>query len=340
MNLLILTKVAFAFLISLLMTLYLVPLLISVAHKLGILDIPNNQLKNHKTPTPYLGGVGVYIGFIIALALVFPFANNLFLFLVGSTLLLFVGLVDDLIVMKPYQKFFGQIIAAFCFLKGGFYLKEAFLFASPQPLISFFWMFISFGWILTVINAFNLVDVMDGLAATLASSIAFVLLLVAFALSVPVIALLLAAFLGAVIGFLWFNKPTAKIYLGDAGSLFIGGFLATVPFMIPWGTYTTYGFLTPVIIFSIPLLEVGTLILVRTYKKIPFYNGSPDHFSIYLRQSGWSKTEILWYVALLNILLGLCAFLFALSYISLTTLIFLYSIFILCWFSVFWIKRH
>ena len=90
-------------------------------------------------------------------------------------------------------------------------------------------------------------------------------------------------------GFLYFNKTPAKIYLGDAGSLLIGGLLATIPFMIPWGTYTIFGFLTPVIILGVPLVEVASLIIIRTYKKIPFYFGSPDHFAHYLFDQGWTK---------------------------------------------------
>lgn len=327
-------KLSAALSISFLMTKYLIPLLSEVAHKLRVLDIPDGKLKQHGRPVPYLGGLGIYVGFIVSLALTFPFENRLFLFLVGSTLLLFIGLIDDIVAMKPYQKFFGQLVATFCFLKGGLYLKEAFFMAVPTFLGSLIWLVISVGWILSVINAFNLVDVMDGLATTLAITASFSFLIFAILLQCQTVALLLASFLGALIAFWYFNKPSATMYLGDAGSLFLGGLLATVPFMVPWGTYTSFGYLAPVIILCIPLLEVGTLILIRTYKGIPFYQGSPDHFAIYLQQKGWSKWIILGHVSALNVLLLNIAVLFVFNYVSLITLVSLMSAFFVFWYTV------
>lgn len=320
------------------MTYYLVPLLSRVAHKLGILDNPDGKLKQQRTPVPYLGGVAIYIGFITALALVFPFENNVFLLLIGSTLLLFVGLIDDLVAMKPYQKLFGQIIATFCFLKGGFYLKEIFL-SSHQAIWSSFWLIISAGWILSIINAFNLVDVMDGLATTLAIAASVSFFAIALLLDMQTLALLLAAFIGALCAFLWFNYPSAKMYLGDAGSLFIGGFLAAIPFMVPWGTYTAYGYYAPIAILAIPLLEVGTLILVRSYKRIPFYQGSPDHFSIYLQHNGWSKPIILGYVVFMSMVLTLAAIVFFFGILTMGYFVVSMLLFACLWYIIIFIKK-
>ncbi len=301
---------------------YLVPLMIKVAKKLNLMDTPDGKLKKHVVSTPYLGGLAVYLGFIISLCLTFPFENQLFLFLIGSTLLLFVGLIDDCIVMEPYQKLIGQIVATFCFLKAGVHLKTLFFSYLPNVLISFFWM-------LSVINAFNLVDVMDGLSITLAIMASFSFLLCALFFQNSTVALLLSSFLGALVAFFWFNKPLAKIYLGDAGSLFIGGFLATIPFMLPWGLYSATGYLAPVIILFIPFLEVGTLIIIRLYKGIAIYQGSPDHFSMYLRDNGWKTTYILIYVALLSLILlaiALSAIMDFLNFFSLMVCSFLFLI--------------
>src|SRR5579859_1544197 len=156
-------KLLFSSTISFLITFYFVPLLCTIAQKFGVVDVPDGLIKVHESSIPYLGGVAVYTGFISGLALVFPLENSIFSLLVGSTLLLFIGLIDDLVVLKPYQKFFGQVVAAICFIKGGLYLKEQFfhdhlIIALPISLL----------WILTITNAMNLVDVMDGLATTIA----------------------------------------------------------------------------------------------------------------------------------------------------------------------------
>ena len=213
-------RLFFSFFISLLITFYLVPIFAAFAAKLGVMDVPDGKIKKHERAVPYLGGVAVYVGFITTLALICPFEDQIFLFLIGITLLLFIGLIDDLLCMKPYQKFLGQLIVAFCFLKSGFYLKECFFLNNIWSIP------ISLFWILLVINAINLVDVMDGLATTVAicSSVSFFILALFF--NQIHVALLLTTFLGSLCAFLWYNKPSAQIYLGDAGSLFCWWFFS------------------------------------------------------------------------------------------------------------------
>ena len=317
-------KMAFAFVFSFLITFYLVPFFCSIAHRFEFVDIPDGRIKQHKQATPYMGGLAVYCGFLFGLAFTMPIENSIFLLLIGTMLLLFVGLIDDLFVLKPYQKFTAQAIIALCFLKAGFYLKEHFFH-------NIWNMPLSFLWILTVINAFNLVDVMDGLATTVAIGATTTLLVIAFYLQHFTVVILLFAFLGPLYAFLWYNKPPARIYLGDAGSLFIGGFLATVPFLFDWGTYNFYGYLTPIIILAIPLLECGSLILIRWYKGIPVYHGSPDHFCLYLQSNGWSKSQILGYILFLSLYLGLASVLFTLGMLSLGTISALGAFFLIIW---------
>ena len=326
-------KLFFAISISLLITLYIVPIIASFAVRLGVLDIPDGKIKRHERPTPYLGGLAVYLGFITSLALVYPFENKILLFILGSTLLLFVGLIDDVLVVKPYQKFFGQFLASLCFLKAGFFLKETFF------LKSYWNIPISLLWMLSIINAFNLVDVMDGLATSLAIYATGSFMIIALAFNQGNIALLLGSLLGALVGFLWYNKPHARIYLGDAGSLFIGGFLATIPFLFNWGLYNWHGFLTPLIILAIPLIEVCTLVLVRSKKGIPFYQGSPDHFSLYLKYNGWNAYEILVYVFTLSILLFFVALAFVFNKVTFFELIGLGILFMMIWCSCLFYKR-
>lgn len=327
-----LIKPFFSLLFSFLLTFYLVPVFCTIARRLKFVDEPDGKIKKHKQATPYLGGVAIYVGFLASLCLTFPFENNMLLFFVGSTLLLFVGLIDDLVMLKPMQKFAGQLIATFCFLKAGLYLKEQFFYNFWNIPISAF-------WILLVINAFNLVDVMDGLASILAICATTTFLALAFYFQNYVLAILLCAFLGPLIAFFCYNRPMAKIYLGDAGSLFIGGFLASIPFLFNWGTYNMHGYLTPLVILAVPLLEVGTLILVRSYKKIPFYMGSPDHFSIYLQQNGWSKQAILKYVLSHSLLLGLIAVLFASNQLKLISLCLFAAVFLMVWYSALFYRR-
>lgn len=324
-------KMIFGFFIAFLITFYLIPVISSWAIRLNFVDIPDGKIKQHAHPVPYLGGVALYMGFMSSLVLVLPVENRGYLLLLGSTLLLFVGLIDDLVVLKPYQKLFGQCIACLCFLKTGLYLKEQFFYAFWRIPFSILWM-------LMIINAFNLVDVMDGLATTLALFAGMAFLALALFEQQEAVALLLCPFMGALIAFFWFNKPPARIYLGDAGSLLIGGILATVPFLLNWGTFSAYGYLAPLIILAIPLIEVATLVCVRTYKGIPFYKPSPDHFALYLIKNGWSKKNILLFTAFLALILGFVANLLVLDQISLKSVGFIGLIVGLCWNVAIWCK--
>jgi UDP-GlcNAc:undecaprenyl-phosphate GlcNAc-1-phosphate transferase len=317
-------KWIFALVFSFLVTAYLVPIFITLAERLRLLDEPDGKIKKQANPVPYLGGLAVYCGFLCGLALTIPLHSNLSLMLVGATLLLFIGLIDDLVVMMPYQKFFGQCLAALCFLKGGFYLKEHFF--------STLWHLpLSFLWIVSIINAFNLIDVMDGLASSVAIMAAVGFFVIAYLFGQAQEMILLAALIGSLIGFFWFNRPNARIYLGDAGALFIGGILATVPFLLNWGTHTPFGFFAPIIILAIPLLELMTLIIVRTYKGIPFYRGSRDHFACYLQDKGWGKNKVLAYVFGMSVILGTSAFLLVGNTIQITQMPFLAAPFLSIW---------
>lgn len=313
----------FSFLISFLSTFFFVPYVRDWAYKKNILDVPGG-IKQHKKKTPYLGGVAVYFGFLISVFLFLPYKDHYFYLIFGLTILLILGLIDDLLVITPLQKFLGQMVAALNFLTAGFSLKEVFLSSGLNSLLSFF-------WILVVVNAFNLVDVMDGLASSLAIAASISFFIFAYFFELPEIAILLAAFLGGLFGFLYYNQSPAQIYLGDAGSLLIGGFLAIVPFFFNWGFYSAHGFIVPIIILAIPLLEVFFLVLIRTYKNIPFYYGSPDHYCLYLRAKGWSIKSVQKFSLFVSFILFFFAYLVAFEFISFVEIVLFSLLGVLIW---------
>ncbi|MGD1997508.1 MAG: MraY family glycosyltransferase [Candidatus Dependentiae bacterium] len=300
----------FGFAAALVVGLYVIPRLILTAHRFGITDKPNGMLKQHEVATPYLGGLGVYLSFISALALTSPQQNNLLWLILGCTILLFLGLLDDLIDLPPAHKFVGHLVVALGFLHGGICLHTTF-FSSWLATV------VSLVWILTVINAFNLIDVMDGLSSTVALASAVSFAAVAWYTGQSEIVLLLAIFLGAVSAFWWYNKPAARMYLGDSGSLFLGGFFASVSLLIKWGHMHQYGFLVPPVLLALPLGEVLMLVCIRRYKGIKFYKGSRDHFAHYLQARGWSASRILSVVVAVSIAACLLSLLFLANIIPL-----------------------
>lgn len=290
-----------AFLFSSIITFFVAPLFRALAFKTGILDIPDGILKNHERPVAYLGGVAVFLGFIIPVYFfrTYVLELNVHYFLVGLIILLIVGLIDDIYAISPLKKFLGEVCACLFFFKDGLFFKEQFFFdvlpCSLQPLVSISLLniFFSSWWMLTVINAINLIDIMDGLAVAISFVAAVSFCVMAIVSKKYLLAVVMSSLCGSLVAFFCYNKPRASMYLGDAGSLFIGGVLAAAPFFLDWGSSSGGVILAPFFVLFVPLFEVVALIVIRSWKKIPFYYGSPHHFVSYFKKREYSVKKIL-----------------------------------------------
>ena len=292
----------FSVLVSFFVSYFLIPILYRLAKRFSFHDNPDGILKHQKNPIPHLGGVAIFVGLVASVLFFYPELNRHFLFyLLGITALFLVGMLDDFVILSPAQKLLGQIFASLIFIGVGLHAQFLWLLGVAT----------SFFWFLLIINAINLVDVMDGLSVVIAICATFSFLTFATLQVNMSLIILLGSLLGGLLGFISFNLPPASIYMGDAGALFIGGILASVPFLINWCQYSVFGFLCPIIILLIPCFEVLSLVAMRFKKGIPFYLGSPDHFSIYLQKSGWSKNAILIliiFVSLLNLVVSVAVY--------------------------------
>jgi UDP-GlcNAc:undecaprenyl-phosphate GlcNAc-1-phosphate transferase len=268
------------------------------------MNYPNGIVPQHKTAVAYLGGFGVALGAFASFGLFqiltvlgrvpgdrlrqFPWALTM-----GSALFLLLGLYDDLVVLRPAPKFALQILAA-C----------AAMFAGVTPRltgIAILDVALSCAWIVVVVNAVNVTDVCDGLVAGL-SLLAF-LFLSFLGPEHRFVDIILA---GACLGFLVFNRPPARIYLGDAGSHLLGFLLAFLTLGEVSARARLSAYVAMALVAGVPLFEVTFLAAVRTRKRLPFWQGSPDHFSLRLQAAGLSRgqTDLLaWAVMVL-----LCAF--------------------------------
>jgi UDP-GlcNAc:undecaprenyl-phosphate GlcNAc-1-phosphate transferase len=266
-----------SFVLSFLLTIYGTPVTQKVAHRYGLLDFPNGKLKKQKQPVPYMGGVIIYFAFISPVSLMWQFNRELLGILFAGSIILVVGLFDDLKALTPSIKFLFQVIATYILIKSGIHIKLIIL---PSWLNSI----LSFLWILTVINAFNIIDIMDGLAsstAALASLTIFVVSLYNGQFLISILSLSLAA---ALLGFLKFNWEPAKIYLGDAGSMFIGLVIGALAIMGDYSQYNDMAFVSGIIVLAVPLFDIVYVIILRLLKgKSPFV-GSPDHFALRLKK--------------------------------------------------------
>lgn len=284
----------FTFLLAFGLALYLVPRLRDAAIRMNIVDTPDGKLKQHRTPVPYLGGLGVYLAFLVTLAVTFDFDREVLGLILAGTIVLVLGLIDDFRALTPGVKFIGQLLAAAVLIKSGIYIKLVFL-----PL----WVTIPLTvlWIVAVTNAFNIIDIMDGLSGGVAFCATLPLVVVALVNGRVMIAIVTLALAGALLGFLRYNFHPSQIYLGDTGSMFIGLMMASLAML---GSYTGSNLLAslcPGIILGVPLFDMLFVMYIRSRRGVPVVLGSPDHFALRLRKWRFStpQTVVLSYVATL-----------------------------------------
>jgi UDP-GlcNAc:undecaprenyl-phosphate GlcNAc-1-phosphate transferase len=266
--------------LALLLALYLAPILIAAAHRYGIVDKPKPPLKVQTEPVAYLGGLVVFAAFLVSLAVTFPFDQRVLAILLCASLVVAVGLVDDLGTLTPRDKLVGQVVAALVLVKSGVKID---IVALPFPFdeaVSVFWM-------VTCMNAFNIVDVSDGLATSAALVGALGASVVALLNDQPMIAAMSSALLGACAGFLRVNRQPARMYLGDTGSMLLGAMLGALAMVGEYSrTNTISAWFVPLCLCAIPLFDLVLVVVARLHAGRPVYHGSPDHFAVRLRHHG------------------------------------------------------
>jgi UDP-GlcNAc:undecaprenyl-phosphate GlcNAc-1-phosphate transferase len=264
--------------------LYWTPVMRRAALQMGIVDRPDGVLKQHESATPYLGGLAVFAAFLLSVGVFSNFQQETLGLLLSGTIILMVGLIDDFGVLTPPQKLLGQALAATVLIRSGIFIKLEFLgwgIALPLTVL----------WILSVTNAFNIIDIMDGLAPGVAVIAAVAIGVANVLAGRESIALLSFVLAGAVLGFLKHNFHPARIYLGDAGSLFIGFMLAALSMNAGYTRFNLVAVISPALILGVPLFDLAFVMYVRWRRGVPVMKGSPDHFALRLRQMSLSVPE-------------------------------------------------
>ncbi|MBU4148814.1 MAG: hypothetical protein KKB52_00515 [Candidatus Omnitrophica bacterium] len=261
-----------SFLTAFLLSLVFTPLVKKIAIAKGCVAHPREDRWNKKE-TALFGGVAIFLSFVIPyLFLVRLNLETIGIILCGG-IIFGLGLFDDIVHIKPYTKLVGQIVVASLLINFGVSIKVI-----PYPLIA---MPLTIFWVVAVMNAFNLLDNMDGLSGGIAAIVSGILVLYAvingnFALMIP--ALILA---GSLLGFLRYNFTPAQIFMGDSGSMFIGFMLATITLQGSWQESTHLAMIVAVPFFTlvVPLLDTTFVTLMRRFTAHKVFQGGKDHLS-------------------------------------------------------------
>jgi UDP-GlcNAc:undecaprenyl-phosphate GlcNAc-1-phosphate transferase len=273
------------FVLALLLALYGVPLARRAALQFNIVDRPDGRLKHQPEPVPYFGGLAVYLAFLVSLALTLEFRQDVLGLVLGGTLMVMLGLIDDFGVLKPWPKLIGQLIAVLVLIRSGIRIEIA---AFPEWLD----LFLTVVWLIGIINAINIIDVMDGMAGGVSVVACLWLFVVAVVNQDAMVAVMAAALAGSLLGFLRYNFHPASIYLGDAGSLFVGLMLGALAMLGKYTAVNPAALLAPVLILGVPVFDTLFVMYVRWLRGIPAFLGSPDHFALRLRRWPLSVPQV------------------------------------------------
>lgn len=246
----------------------------TIAWKIDFLDKPKANVPQHVKSVAYLGGLGIYIGFI---ASNFVFQTQIpIAFLSFATVFMILGLIDDKIELRPMHKFLIQVAVAI----GAAQYCVSYSFFNIEILD----LALSAFWYLVLLNAFNLTDVCDGLLGGI-SSVIFLIAILAF----PNSANMWLIIAGSIIGFLVFNSPPASIFMGDAGSHLLGFIAAYMTMSNSSIIPSEYSFYLLACLCALPIFEITFLVIVRYRKGLAWWLSSRDHFALRLQRHGFSK---------------------------------------------------
>ena len=273
----------------------LTPLMRKIAIATKVVDQPNASHKSHKKPVPYLGGVAIIIGIITisySTSLISNFTSTTFWLatsVLGPALALgLIGLWDDVKDLPPLPRFIAQSIA-------GIFTASILIITNnvANPTGSnFFDAAITIFWVVGICNSINFFDNLDGGAAGTVAISSAALAYLALTGDQYLIAALAIVTTGATLGFLVWNKNPAKIYMGDAGALFLGVLLATLTIRFEPNAKTQIGsYLTPVFLLAVPILDTTVAVFSRLRRHISPFQGGQDHLSHRLIRAGLSRKQ-------------------------------------------------
>ncbi len=292
-----LIAVGAAFAFSFFLALGLTPLVKRFALKIHCVSLPK-QDRWHSRPTPLLGGVAIFLAFLVSFLLFLRDGMIFWMILLGSSLSVALGLADDLIRIKPSSKLIGQIVIACVTI--GFGVRFA---GSISPLVS---IPLTILWIVGLMNAVNLLDNMDGLAGGIAVISALTLLGNTLMNGHPHVAILMALLIGATLAFLRYNFTPAQIFMGDCGSMLLGYLLAVGAILqIDQGiSNLVVIFALPVLALSVPILDTTLVTLARRLNQRPISHGGRDHASHRLVAFGLSERKAVLTLYIVSLLFG------------------------------------
>jgi UDP-GlcNAc:undecaprenyl-phosphate GlcNAc-1-phosphate transferase len=265
--------------------LYIVPLFAKAAIKHNIVDNPDGKVKIHSKSIPYLGGLAIYMAVVVSLAFTIYLDKRLTGLLLVGTIIVLIGLIDDFMKLTPLQKLIGQVLAVTIAIRSGIYIQR-----TAIPYI--FHVPLTYLWVLATINAFNLLDGIDGQATSISIIATGTFLFFAIINNDPGLMVFCTALLFSLFAFLIYNSFPASIFMGDTGSMFLGLTIGVLSITTEYSGVTKFSLLAPLLILSLPFFNVTYVIFIRLINGVPIARATLDQWHDNLKRIGFNTPQI------------------------------------------------
>lgn len=296
-------------LISVIISFALTPLVKKFAVRINALDIPKDARKIHKKPIPLLGGLAIYLSFLITMILkAGPLTKSQTGILIGATIIVIGGLIDDLKDLKPWQKLAFQVTAAGVLVLFGVRIVRI---TNPLPIgrvyldLGYLVMIaLTIFWVVGITNALNLIDGLDGLAAGVSFICSVTIFIIAVLNGRREAAMLTAILSGSIFGFLPYNFNPASIFMGDTGAQLLGFLLAAISLEGTIKSATAFAIAVPVLAFGLPIYDTLFAMIRRKVNGKPIMQADRGHLHHRLLDMGLNQRQVVLIMYLISAVLG------------------------------------
>lgn len=303
--------VVLALLAALVVSFLMTPVVKSFAYKVGAIDVPKDDRRMHKKPIPRLGGLAIFFGFMVSILLFVEITPEMRSILLGAVVIVVLGVVDDIMALPAMLKFVVQIAAALIPALNGVVIQA---FSNPNIFSdSLYWVLgplsvpFTVLWIVGITNAVNLIDGLDGLANGVSAISATTMLVIALLASEGEVALVMAALVGACVGFMPYNLNPAKMFMGDTGATFLGYILATMSIQGLFKFYAVISFAVPFLILGLPIFDTAFAFIRRIAHGQSPMHADRGHIHHRLIDMGLNQKQAVATLYVISAMLGLSA---------------------------------
>ena len=304
-------KVVLALLAALVISFLTTPLVKTFATRVGAIDVPNDERRVHDHPIPRLGGLAIFIAFLLSVVLFADITSQVQGILLGAVVVVVIGVIDDIVPLSAGLKFIVQIAAALIAVFHGVRIEIV-----SNPNIFSAAEYLKFGalsipitvfWIVAITNSVNLIDGLDGLAVGVSTIASVTMFVIALVVAEGNVAIILAALVGACVGFMPYNLNPAKIFMGDTGALLLGFVLSTVSIIGLFKFYAIISFAVPFLVLGLPLFDTAFAFFRRICTGHNPMKPDRGHFHHRLIDMGLNQKQAVAILYAISAVLGLAA---------------------------------